>query len=133
VKAHSLCLLLAATGCLGTSSSDEEVPHLPTDSYFIYSDVEACLANHADDQRACSFSLALCSNGRAGVRTGDIVDDGDYEMDGPMIHGVLRGTSFTFDLQTGEATALGADRFIPDTAGRWQTLQFDTIDCSQPR
>jgi hypothetical protein len=131
MKSYALFLLFAVTGCSSSSDDGPAGPTLPNDAYFVYSDVDQCLADNPDDQRGCSFALALCSNGRAGARIGDIIDDGTYEMDGPVAHGELRGSSFTFDVETGAATGLSVNFMIPDTEQRWQTLQFDSIDCSR--
>ena len=86
-------------------------------------------------------ALALCSNGRVGYRIADIVTDGWYEMDGPLASGELQqrtgsgqveNQAFQLDVETGEATGLALGAWIPDTAERWQTLEFDTIDCARP-
>jgi hypothetical protein len=116
---------------LGACTTSPEAPStLPNDTYFIYDRVDECVAREPNVW-SCGFAIALCSNGRAGERIGDIVQDGDYTLDPPFARGAIAGRPFELDLQTGDATGLGASRYIPDQDGRWQTLQFDTIDCSR--
>jgi hypothetical protein len=116
---------------LGACTTSPETPSmLPSDTYFIYDRVEECIVQEPNVW-ACGFALALCSNGRAGERIGDIIEEGEYMLDAPFARGTIAGRPFELDLQTGAAMGLGAARYIPDQDGRWQTLQFDTIDCSR--
>jgi hypothetical protein len=120
---------LAATGCLGGSAAPTG-PTLPADTYFIYDRVDECLANEPNPW-SCAYTVALCSNGRAAQRIGDVIEEGFYEIDGPVATGTMRDTSFELNVETGDATGLALDHYAYDTEQRWNTLQFDTIDCSQ--
>jgi hypothetical protein len=119
------------TVLLGACTTSPDAPStLPSDTYFIYERVEECIAREPNVW-SCGFAIALWSNGRAGERIGDIIQEGDYVLDAPFARGTIAGQPFELDLKTGAATGLGAARYIPDRDGRWQTLQFDTIDCSR--
>jgi hypothetical protein len=76
-----------------------------SDTYFVqvptaYASVDECLAN-APDPRTCQFAIALCKNGRAGLRTGDGVEDGTYSMTGRVANAWFDPQSFNLNVDTG--------------------------------
>jgi hypothetical protein len=126
------------TACVSSSGSPE--PSLPSDAYFTgvpsqYGSVDECLAASSHPYGwDCAFELALCSNGDAGMRMGDVISVGSYHLDEGLAVGKLGPTPFQFDLETAiELTdGLGGGlTWIPDTAGRWMTLQWDVISCDR--
>jgi hypothetical protein len=122
---HRLLALSLVTGCV----VEEPPVTLASDAYFVADFVDECLANETDT-RGCSFSIALCRNGRAAERIGDIIQAGHYMMEGSVAIAELDTHSFRFDVDTGAGGGTGADAYVPDTEGLWHTFQFDTIDCS---
>ncbi|MBA3461183.1 MAG: hypothetical protein H0T46_14560 [Deltaproteobacteria bacterium] len=131
-----LAPILFAAACVSTSSS--EPPVLPSDAYFTgvpsqFSSTEECLANSRHPYGwDCSFELAFCHTGAAGYRQGDVITVGTYQLDDGLAVGKLGASPFQFDLET--STALtdsfgGGLTWVPDTAGRWTTFQFDVISC----
>lgn len=129
---------LVATGCLSTSSDDGEGEPLAQDTYFTgypasYSSPADCLA-HSQHPFGwdCSFELALCANGKAGLRFGDIVTSGSYAMDAGIARGTIETDELALEVATAaepEAPIIDGIRWQLDTEGRWKTLQFDVISC----
>jgi hypothetical protein len=127
-------LLICCGACL-----DQAAPTLPSDTYLTgiprgFTSVEACEADNPFPNQACTHELALCANGRAGERTGDIVREGSYHLRGSHAIGTLDVMAFDLDLATNSAPGsnLGPITWVPDIERRWDTLQFDSIDCNQP-
>ena len=135
---------LAATLSLGAcmeSGASKTTPDpataLPADAHFVqiiapYTSPEECLAK-AEQPFSCRFSLSLCKNGRAGELFGDILKEGAYDVVDTVAHiSFTGGESLEFDVAAVAEIGSPNVHWIVDTANRWQTLQFDNIDCSQP-
>src|SRR5881392_2852834 len=111
----ALLASLLATGCLMSSSKDDEQAlsdpddfscgtstpgqhggaPLAQDTYFTgvpaqYTSAADCLAHSTHPYGwDCSFELALCHTGKAGLRFGDIVTSGSYLVDYGIAHGTI--------------------------------------------
>jgi hypothetical protein len=125
--------LLVTTACTSTAtlSSDEHYVGFEAS----YSSPEDCLAQNADFGYPCLHSISLCKSGRFGMRSGDIVSEGTYDLNRSVAEITLDdGAAISFDLETSMLVGSpdSAYTWVPDTEGRWDTLQFDNIDCSQP-
>jgi len=129
--AATLAVLLGA--CM--SPPDPEIVTLPSDAYFSgiapqYSSPEACLAQ-ASDPRACTYEIALCADGDAGLREGDVVTSGAYRMDGQTAIITVANRTFRLDVDSGLATGTILPMWTPDTQ-RWKTQEWDVISCTPP-
>ncbi len=127
----ALCGLAA---CVVDPEPDEST--LPSDAYFTgipvpFATPEACFAANPSKPYVCEYELALCQNGRAGLRGGDLLSQGTYHLADHSAVGDLDGTAFQFDLVTDTGVLFG-QQWVPDMQGRWQTPQWDSIDCSRP-
>jgi hypothetical protein len=137
--------VIAAAGCTTTSPllDDHRQPGsgaatFAQDTYFTgvvapYPTPEACVAaaNPAEitSLYGCELELAFCAGGMAGLRQHDIVTEGTYRIDGDIVDATLGGIAVTLDTRTGAATNAMTDTYIPDTAERWMTWDFDVITC----
>jgi len=129
---------LVATGCLSSSSKADDAVPLAQDTYYTgypaqYSSPADCLAHsqhpHGWD---CSFEIALCANGKAGLRFGDIVTSGTYAVDAGIARGMIETEELALEVATAaepEGPIIDGIRWQLDTEGRWTTLQFDVISC----
>jgi len=130
---------LVASACTTSPATSIEGPTLPSDQRFTglvapFASPEDCLAN-TTTSFTCLYELELCANGRAGQRYGDLVYSGTYHLEPPHAVGSTDGGgTFDFDLDSDELVMDGgrSQAYIPDAQGRWDTLQFDSIDCEQP-
>lgn len=146
---------LVATGCLTSDSSIEEeesfVPPgcgspsthesapLAQTTYYTgfpaqYASPAECLAHSTHPfQWDCSFEIALCHNGKAGLRFGDIVTSGTYAVDvGGIARGLIETDLLALDVVTGaepENPIIDGIRWQIDTESRWTTQTFDVIAC----
>jgi hypothetical protein len=106
-------------------------PHatLPADAYFTTPD--ACTPY----SWSCARELALCHTGHAGMRVGDVVNEGRYNLEGSIAVITLTDGSFKLDVASATQTA-GSNgnewAWIPDTKGRYMTLEWDVTDCNLP-
>lgn len=136
------CLWVAISVAACTESGASKITPdpstaLPSDAHFVtivspYASPEECLAK-ASQVFTCTNSLSLCKSGRAGQRLGDIVAEGAYNMVDSVAHVSFDdGTSLKFDVQAVVDLGSPNARWIVDTERRWETLQFDNIDCSKP-
>jgi hypothetical protein len=134
-----LAFAAALTACLDTGSSTTPDPStaLPYDAHFVavvspYASPEECLAK-APQPFTCTWSLSLCKSGRAGERAGDLVLAGAYDMVDSVAHVSFAGGG-TLEFDVDAVVELGSPnaRWIVDTERRWDTLQFDNIDCARP-
>jgi hypothetical protein len=134
------CLVAAVSVAACTepdSSNRAPAPDaLPSDAHFValispYASPEECLANESQ-LFVCTFSLSLCKSGRAGQRLGDIVAEGAYDMVDSVAHvSFSDGTVLEFDVDAVADLGSPQAHWIVDTERRWETLQFDNIDCGQ--
>lgn len=117
----------------GHPNTGEE--HLPMDGHYIlvgdmYTSVEDCLAKN-ENPWACSFTMTLCSTGKAGIRRGDVIYGGFYMLEGTLAHVELESspaTSFDFDTSTLILTD-DHEQWQIDAEERWKTQEFDNISC----
>ncbi len=121
----------------GPGQEPDPATALPADAHFIalvppYPTPEACIAE--DPQPfSCEFSLSLCMNGRAGQRIGDLIAEGTYDMENSIAHVTYTdGSTLEFDVDAVVEIGSPNAHWIVDTERRWETLQFDNIDCSRP-
>jgi hypothetical protein len=135
------CLAVAGSlaACMESGASNttpDPATALPSDAHFVavfspYASPEECVANAAEP-RGCLSSLSLCKSGRAGRRLGDIVEQGAYDMIDSIAHvSFTDGTSLGFDVEAVVEIGSPDTHWIIDTERRWETLQFDNIDCSE--
>jgi hypothetical protein len=128
----SLALLTSLVACVDDAETGSHT--LPADGHYVivpngYASPEECLAN-AQQPFACQYSLSLCANGRAGERIGDLVDQGTYNLHGSVAHVDFdSGETMQFDVQAVVDLDSPNVQWIIDTEQRWNTLQFDNIDC----
>lgn len=127
----SLALLL--TACLDQAQPDRYL--LPSDAHYVavfapFSSPEDCLAN-AQDPRSCSFALTFCADGQAARRMGDVVESGDYYLEGSVAHASYNDgiEQLTFDVDAVIELESPTTNWIVDDANRWETFAFDTIAC----
>lgn len=126
---------LAATGCLSSSSEGEP---LAEDTYFTgvpmqYSSTADCQAHSTHPFKwDCSYEIALCHTGKAGMRMGDVVVAGSYGVEDGVARGRLDVMPFALELATAtepEEPIQSGIRWELDTAGRWMTFEFDVVSC----
>jgi hypothetical protein len=129
-----IVLLLA----LGACTADPSITNaLPSDGYFTgfaakFASPEDCVAQNPN-VHSCTFEIALCRDGNAGMRIGDVISEGVYRMDGSRAIASGSGTDFELDVDSGVGTGMADGlRWEHDTAKRWQTLQWDVIGCTTP-
>ncbi len=132
-----ICVLLPACTEGSSPTTPDPSTALPEDAHFVaiiapYTSPEDCLAN-AEQPFSCEFSLSLCKSGRAGERVGDLIAEGAYDMVGSVAHiDFTDGSSLQFDVDAVAEIGAPNAQWIVDTEHRWETLQFDNIDCSRP-
>lgn len=129
-------VVMSLTACVDGRSATEPDPKtaLPYDAHFVivpngYPSPEACIAS-SDQIFSCLYSLSLCANGRTGLRTGDLITDGAYDMDGSIARATYKdGSTLDFDVDAVADLNSPNSHWVIDTERRWETLQFDTISC----
>ena len=85
---------------------------------------------HEANVHVCTYEIALCASGQGGVRTNDIVLGGHYVVTGSDAVVTLDNDSrFHLDTDTGIATDAPLASWIPDTANRFQQLEWDVVTC----
>jgi hypothetical protein len=142
MKTLASVILVLLAACTEGSGKPDPTTALDYDAHFValigsYATPEDCLANE-QQPFVCTFSISFCKNGRVGYRQGDIVYDGTYDLDGNIAHATFTGPgTFTiddidFDVVTPAQVGAPQAKWIVDTQGRWNTLQFDNIDCRTP-
>jgi hypothetical protein len=135
MKASAVAVLAALAGCIDAPPPDSHP--LPMDVHYIvlpagYSSPEQCIANDAQPF-SCINSLSLCKNGRAGLRRGDVLEQGTYQLEGSVAHITFESErTMDFDVDSVTEPDSPSVGWTVDTQDRWETLQFDNIDCSQP-
>jgi hypothetical protein len=98
-----------------------------------YASPDDCVAAHSDNIHECTYEIALCLSGDAGIRTNDIVQRGTYVVDNNTAVVTLEdGTTFQLDLATGQAVDAPLASWVADDASRFDTLEWDVLDCPQP-
>jgi hypothetical protein len=140
MKRACLFAALALGACVEGPDAGVDIPAgsaLPSDAHYVmipagYASPEECLAN-AEQPFSCRYSISLCRDGRAGQLVGDIVLEGKYVMDGPLAHAKYEsGETLDFDVQAVAEVGVPSAHWIVDTENRWDTLQFDNINCDYP-
>jgi hypothetical protein len=128
--------LLVLVGCAAEPASSVT---LPSDGYFTgfaspFTSPEDCVAHNPDPViQRCTYEIALCRDGNAGIRIGDLIYEGSSGMDGSNAIASAGTLDFELDVDTGFGSGMaGGLRWEPDTAKRWQTLQWDVIGCTTP-
>jgi len=130
-----LVVAVSLAACTESATTPDPSTALPADAHFVArtpdGSPEKCIAN-SEQPYGCILSLSLCKSGRAGLRIGDIVAAGAYDMVGSVAHASFTdGSSLAFDVEALVDLDAPDYPWIVDTEGRWQTLQFDNIDCSR--
>lgn len=139
----SLVAALSLAACMDSQPGGGTPPRDPptalsSDAHFVvvvppYTSPEDCLANEKQQIFICTSSISFCKNGRAGQRLGDLDDEGTYTMVGSVAHAsFVDGQSLAFDVDAVVDLDAPGEHWIVDTQERWNTLQFDNIDCDQP-
>ena len=112
-------------------------PTFAQDSFYTgivppYATPEDCEAQ-ASNPIMCHLELGFCAGGVAGFSNFDLPERGEYYLDGSIVVATFtppNGGSnevIQLDTETGSATPIAeTDTYIPDTVGRWDTLQFDS-------
>ncbi len=132
---------LVAAGCLTSTSptpSPTEDELLAMDTYYTgyrstFASPAECLAQSSHPHGwDCAFELALCANGKASLRFGDIATNGTYLLDGDIARGMIDSEELAFDVASAaepEEPILDGIRWQLDTEGRWKTEPFATNGC----
>jgi hypothetical protein len=128
---------IVATGCLISDGGGGEP--LDQDTYFTghpawSRSATDCLAKSTHPFKwDCAFELALCADGTASLRVGDVVKDGTYAVEDDVAYGNFDMKYFALEIST--ATEIGTPivdatiRWRPDTAGTWGHEPFLTSGC----
>ena len=133
----ALLASLVATGCLSSALNGDGEP-LAENTYYTgfparYASPADCLAHSTHPFGwDCSFEIALCTNGKAGLRFGDIVTSGTYAVDGGIARGMIENDALALDISTAaepEDPIIDGIRWQVDTERRWTTQTFDVISC----
>ncbi|MCW5803239.1 MAG: hypothetical protein KIT31_12720 [Deltaproteobacteria bacterium] len=126
---------LLLTGCFMDNAQPDRYL-LPSDAHYVavfapFSSPEDCLAN-AQDPRSCAFALTFCADGQAARRMGDVVESGDYYLEGSVANASYNDgvQQLRFDVDAVVDLENPTTHWIVDDAHRWETLAFDTISCS---
>jgi hypothetical protein len=128
------CVLFV--GSLAACADPYPTTPLSQDAHYValvspYASPEECLAK-ASQPMECAISLSLCKNGRAGERFGDTVSEGVYDMGNSVATvNFTDGRTLIFDVAAVADVEDTSTHWIVDTQDRWNTLQFDNIDCGQ--
>ena len=140
MKNFAFVIAVLLAGCLDSGGgTGEPATALDYDAHFValigtHPTPEDCLATE-EMPFVCRFSISLCKNGRAGYLRGDIVSSGTYNLEGNIAHitftsdGSPIDEKMDFDVVAPAEIGAPQAKWIVDTEGRWNTLQFDNISC----
>jgi hypothetical protein len=133
-RMKALVLVAALAGCVETDATTKVGRSLPTDVHYVvlpagYSSPEECIET-AEQPFSCIYSMSLCKGGKAGLRSGDILEEGRYELV-ESTAGITfdDGRTMDFDVDTVTEPDSPGLNWVVDTQDRWETLQFDNISC----
>ena len=134
---RALILVVAVAGCIDADPAPDRT--LVNDERYsmtlpYYQTPEECLAVNSPVAYICTFELELCRDGTAGLRSRDVVTYGEYRLEHKVARGELGGAPFEFDLEAhrgmGAAASVSDGFWLPDSGGRWKTLEWDVGGCT---
>jgi hypothetical protein len=124
--------ILFAVGCAAPAASrtSTQGTTFAQDTYYTgivapYATPEDCEAQ-ASNPITCHLELGFCPDGTAGFSHYDLPEQGDYHLEGPIVVATFETGVIELDTRTGSATNADTTTYILDTAGRSNSLQFDT-------
>ncbi|MFT3697436.1 MAG: hypothetical protein QM831_30115 [Kofleriaceae bacterium] len=129
-------LMLALVGCMDAhQQNDDQAPYpaVPEDTHYIYlfgyATIDDCLAQ-TENPWACARTLTLCTTGQAGIRLGDVIQQGDYTLIGSQATIEWQPnptTTYGFDVNT--LTDSDHEQWSIDYDQRYMSMEFDNISC----